>query len=176
MEFNKLVASVLVAGLVFMAINVGVDEFSRKNALEQTVYPVPQAQAAVAEDAMAEDAGPSLLALIAMTDMAAGKKLLKRCASCHDLAQGGPNKIGPNLWDVVGADVASHDGYSYSAALSAVGGEWSYEALDAFLAKPKDFAPGTKMTFAGLKKPADRANVIGFLRMLSENPAPLPGE
>ena len=176
MEFNKLVASVLVAGLVFMAINVGVDEFSHKNALEKTVYPVPQAQAAVAEDAMAEDAGPSLLALIAMTDMAAGKKLLKRCASCHDLAQGGPNKIGPNLWDVVGADVASHDGYSYSAALSAVDGEWSYEALDAFLTKPKAFAPGTKMTFAGLKKPADRANIIGFLRMLSENPAPLPGE
>ncbi len=176
MEFNKLVASVLVAGLVFMGVNVGVNEYLHKKPLEQTVYPVPEAAAAVAGDAMAEDAGPSLLALIAMTDMDAGKKLLKRCASCHDLAQGGPNKVGPNLWGVVGAAVASHEGFSYSAGLSAVGGEWSYETLDAFLTKPKAFAPGTKMTFAGLKKPGDRANIIGFLRMLSENPVALPVE
>ncbi len=176
MEFNKLVASVLVAGLVFMAINVGVNEVMHEDELEMTIYPVPEAAAAVAEDALAEDSGPSVMALIGAADMAAGKKLLKRCTSCHDMAQGGPNKIGPNLWDVVGASIASHEGFSYSSGLSAVGGEWSYEALDAFLTKPKNFAPGTKMTFAGLKKPGDRANVIGFLRMLSENPAPLPGE
>ena len=174
MEFNKLVAAVLVAGLVFMLVNVGVDQFLPEHELEMTVYPVPAAAAATAGDAMAEDAGPSVMALIGNADMAAGKKLLKRCASCHDMAQGGPNKIGPNLWDVVGASIASHEGFSYSAGLSAVGGEWSYEALDAFLTKPKAFAPGTKMTFAGLKKPNDRANVIGFLRMLSEDPTPLP--
>lgn len=176
MEFNKLVAAVLVAGLVFMAINVGIDEVLHKSPLEKTVYPVPQASAAVTEEAITEDAGPSLLALIGMANMAAGKKLTKRCASCHGFDQGGANKIGPNLWGVVGAAVASHEGFSYSAGLSAVGGEWSYEALDAYLTKPKDFAPGTKMTFAGLKKSGDRANVIGFLRMLSENPMPLPSE
>ncbi len=176
MEFNKLVASVLVAGLVFMAINVGVNEVMHQNELEMTVYPVPEAAAAVAEDAMAEDAGPSVLALIGAANLDKGKKLLKRCASCHDIAQGGPNKVGPNLWGVVGAAVASHEGYSYSAALSGVGGDWTYEALDAFLTKPKTFAPGTKMTFAGLKKPQDRANIIGFLRMLSESPVALPGE
>ena len=175
MEFNKLVASVLVAGLVFMAINVGVDEMLHKSALEMTVYPVT-AMAAVTEEPITEDSGPSVLALIATADLDAGKKLLKRCASCHDLAQGGPNKIGPNLWDVVGADMASREGFSFSAGLSAVDGDWSYEALDAFLKKPKVFAPGTKMSFAGLKKPVDRANIIGFLRMLSENPAALPGE
>ena len=175
MKFNKLIASVLFAGLVFMAINVGVDEALHKSALEMTAYPVP-AMAAVTEEAVPEDAGPSVLALIGEADLDAGKKLMKRCASCHDLAQGGPNKIGPNLWGIVGAGVASHKGFSYSSALKAVGGEWSYEELDAFLFKPKDFAPGTKMTFAGLKKPADRANIIGFLRMLSENPAPLPVE
>ncbi len=176
MEFNKLVAAILVAGLVFMAIDVGIDEVLHENSLDKTVYPVPQAPAAVAEDAIAEDAGPSLLALIGVADMAAGKKLVKRCAICHGFDQGGPNKIGPNLWGIVGAAVASHEGFSYSTGLSAVGGEWSYEALDAYLTKPKDFAPGTKMTFAGIKKPGDRANVIGFLRVLSENPAPLPGE
>ena len=181
MEFNKLIASVLVAGLVFVAINVGVDEVLHKSALEMTVYPVPAMAAAteqaLSEGAGAEDvAGPSVLALIGAADMDAGKKLLKRCASCHDLAQGGPNKIGPNLWGIVDSTIASREGYSYSAGLAAVGGDWSYEALDAFLTKPKAFAPGTKMIFAGFKKPADRANIIGFLRMLSENPAPLPGE
>ena len=176
MELNKLVGAVFAAGLVFMAVNVGVDEALHQQPLEMTVYPVPEAAAAAAGDATAEDAGPSVLELIAMADMDAGKKLMKRCANCHDLAQGGRNKIGPNLWDVVGADVASRGGYSYSSALSAVDGDWSYEALDAFLAKPKNFAPGTKMTFAGLKKPVDRANIIGFLRMLSETPAALPGE
>ena len=176
MELNKLVGAVFAAGLVFMAVNVGVDEALHEQPLEMTVYPVPEAAAAAAGDAIAEDAGPSVLELIAMADMNAGKKLMKRCANCHDLAQGGSNKIGPNLWDVVGADVASRGGYSYSSALSAVDGDWSYEALDAFLAKPKNFAPGTKMTFAGLKKPVDRANIIGFLRMLSETPAAPPGE
>ena len=175
MEFNKLVASVLVTGLVFMLINVGVDEFLHQGP-QKTVYPVPEAAAAVTADAMAEDAGPSVLALIGAADLDKGKKLLKRCASCHDIAQGGPNKVGPNLWGVVGAAVASHEGYSYSAALSDVGGDWTYEALDAFLTKPKTFAPGTKMTFAGLKKPQDRANIIGFLRMLSESPVALPEE
>ena len=176
MEFNKLVGAVFAAGLVFMAVNVGVDEAMHEKPLEMTVYPVPEAAAAVAGEATAEDAGPSVLELIAMADMDAGKKLMKRCASCHDLAQGGPNKIGPNLWGVVGAAVASQDGYSYSSALSAVGGDWSYEALDAYLTKPKNFAPGTKMTSAGLKNPGDRANIIGFLRMLSETPAALPGD
>ena len=174
MEFNKLVAAVRVSGLVFMLINVGVDEVLHEGALEVTVYPVPEAAAAAATDTKAEDAGPSVLALIGAADLAAGKKLMKRCASCHDIKPGGPNKIGPNLWGVVGAAVAAREGFSYSSGLSAVGGEWSYESLDAFLTKPKAFAPGTKMTFAGLKKPGDRANLIGFLRSLSENPAPLP--
>lgn len=176
MEFNKLVASVLVAGLVFMGINVGVDEALHKNPLEKTVYPVPESAAAVSGEPMAEDAGPSLMAMIGSADMEKGKKLMKRCAACHGIAEGGPNKVGPNLWGVVGADIASHEGFSYSKALTAVEGEWSYEALDAFLTKPKEFSPGTKMTFAGLKKPGDRANIIGFLRSLSETPVPLPGE
>ena len=177
MEVNKLVASVLVAGLVFMAISVGVDEFWRENTLEATVYPVPEgAEPAAADETMAEDMGPTVIELLAMADTAAGQKVAKKCNACHDLAKGGPNKVGPNLWGIVGAAVASHEGYSYSDALAGLGGDWSYEALDAFLTKPKAFAPGTKMSFAGIKKPGDRANIIAFLRMLSDNPMALPGE
>ena len=88
----------------------------------------------------------------------------------------GPNKVGPNLWGIVGDKIAARGGFNYSSALEGLGGEWGYDELDAFLTKPKTFAPGTKMTFAGLKKPADRANILAFLRMLSESPVPLPGE
>ena len=182
MEVNKLVAAVLVAGLAFMAISVGVDEFWRENTLEATVYPVPggaQPTGAVetgADEAVAEDIDPTVIELLAMADTAAGRKVAKKCSACHDLAEDGPNKAGPNLWGVVGAAVASHQGYAYSDALAGLGGDWSYEALDSFLTKPRAFAPGTKMRFAGIKKPGDRANLIAFLRTLSDNPMALPGE
>ena len=174
MEINKLVASVLVAGLVFMGINVGVDEALHKGTVEATVYPVPEM--AAAEGDAAEDPGPSALALLATANTEKGEKLAKRCISCHDLAKGGPNKVGPNLWGIVGDKIAAREGFAYSSALAGLGGEWGYDELDAFLTKPKTFAPGTKMTFAGLKKPADRANILAYLRTLSESPVQLPGE
>ncbi len=177
MEINKLVAAVLVAGLVFMAISVGVDELWHENTLEATVYAVPETgDGAAAVETVAEDLGPSLIELLAMADTAAGEKVAKKCTACHNLAKGGPNKVGPNLWDIVGNDVAGRAGYNYSNVLSGLDGDWSFEALDAFLTKPKAFAPGTKMSFGGIKKPGDRANIIAFLRMLSDNPVALPGE
>lgn len=96
-------------------------------------------------------------------DAAAGKKVFNKCKGCHNSAAGAKAKVGPNLWGVVGKDKASDEGYSYSDALKGLGGTWTAEDLDAFLAKPKDFAPGTKMGFAGLKKDEDRANLIAWL-------------
>ena len=95
-------------------------------------------------------------------------------ASCHDWTKGGPNKIGPNLYGVVGRAKASHPGFDYSAALKGKGGEWSYAELFNFLRQPAAYAPGTKMSFAGLPRPADRLNVIAFLRTQADSPAPLP--
>lgn len=179
-EINKLVGAVLIAGLVFMAINVGVDEFWHDSTVESSHYPLPaSAQAATVEDSADEAAGdmePSVLALIATADTAAGQKVAKKCTSCHDLAKEGPNKVGPNLWDILGSSVAARQGYSYSDAIAELGGQWGYAELDAFLTKPKNFVPGTKMSFGGLKKVKDRANIIAFLRMLSDSPAALPGE
>lgn len=113
-------------------------------------------------------------ALLAAADVAAGAKLSKKCKACHGFDKDGKNKVGPNLWDIVGNAIAGVEGYKYSGALTDMGGEWTYDNLDAFLTKPKTFAPGTKMSFSGLKSPEDRANLSAFLRSLSDNPKPLP--
>ena len=116
----------------------------------------------------------SLAVRLASTNVAKGKKLFKKCASCHTTASGGKNKIGPNLWNVVNAERGKKTGYGYSKPLKAMAGNWSYDSLDAFLAKPRAYIKGTKMAFSGIKKPKDRAAVIAFLRGLSYSPAPLP--
>lgn len=128
-------------------------------------------------DATQQAAAPadgSVGALVANADPAAGEKISKRCVACHSFEQGGPNKVGPNLWDIVGAPKGHIEGYNYSNAITDLGGEWTYEDLDKFLESPRGYAPGTKMTFAGLRNPEDRANLIAWMRTLSDNPQPLP--
>ncbi len=114
-------------------------------------------------------------ALLAAADPAAGAKAVKKCAACHTLDKGGKHRLGPNLWDLVDRPIGSAVGYKYSDALNSKSGEtWNYDNLDAFLTKPKGWAPGTKMSFAGIKKPGQRADLIAHLRSLSDNPAALP--
>jgi cytochrome c len=111
---------------------------------------------------------------LASADANAGKSKAQVCMSCHDLSSGGPNKIGPNLWGVVGRNVASHAGFSYSPAMSGQQGEWTYERLDHFLTSPGKAVPGTKMGFAGFRDQKDRAAVIKYLSTLNDHPVPLP--
>lgn len=116
----------------------------------------------------------NLADLLKAADPTVGEKIAKKCAACHSFDKGGQAKVGPNLWDVVGAKQAKADSYKYSDALKSLGGEWTYEALDKFLASPKEYASGTKMSFPGLKSAEERAAVIGWLRTLSDSPRPLP--
>ena len=102
-----------------------------------------------------------------------GEKLSKKCATCHSFDNGGANKAGPNLWNVVNKQKASTDGFAYSAAIAEFGGDWNYSELNKFLLKPKKYIVGTKMNFNGLKKDSDRADLIIWLRSLSDSPAPL---
>ncbi len=112
--------------------------------------------------------------LVASADPADGKRLFLRCKACHTIDKGGRHRLGPNLWDVVNRKMAGANGFKYSSAFRKMDGNWDYAALDALIANPRKFAPGTRMAFPGLKKPADRAAVIAYLRTLSDSPAPLP--
>lgn len=103
-------------------------------------------------------------ALLKIANFENGAKIFKKCATCHNIEKGAGNKVGPNLYAVVGKKRASNPGFSYSEAMSKKGGSWSIDDLNLFLTKPKDFVPGTKMGFAGLKKPQDRADVILYLQ------------
>lgn len=128
---------------------------------------------AVTQTASAPAAPVDLGTLLAAADAGAGKEKARVCSSCHDFTNGGPNRVGPNLWGVVGRNVASHAGFAYSPAMSGHGGAWTYQLLFEYLGSPARTVPGTKMSFAGLRRPEDRANVIKYLSTLGSAP-PMP--
>ncbi|MDH5556546.1 MAG: cytochrome c family protein [Alphaproteobacteria bacterium] len=176
--------SLLLGIWVVLFAHYGSEFLYHTDEIEKPAYPLIVVEEAAPEEQPVEtaatepeapaDGGEGVAALLAAADADAGAKVSKKCASCHSFDKGGPNKVGPNLWDIVGRPIAGGEGYKYSDALSGLGGEWSYDKLDGFLAKPKDFAAGTKMSFAGLKSAEDRANLIAFLRGFSDSPKPLP--
>lgn len=125
-----------------------------------------------AEDGAGADAGPSLATLLAEGSAAAGEAVFAKCTACHSIEQGGAAGIGPNLYGVLGTGIGEHaPGYAYSSALASKDGVWDYENMDAWLASPRGFANGTKMSFAGLSSGEDRANVILYLREYGGGPA-----
>lgn len=147
--------------------------------IDQSVVNAALATVITEESKAAEATGgtadkDNALAMLDSADADRGKQVFNKCKSCHTPGRQAAHRVGPNLWDVVGRPKGSAPGFKYSATLSGLGGEWTYGALNAFLTKPKDFAPGNKMTFAGLKKAGDRAAVIAYLRSLSDSPKPLP--
>ncbi len=135
---------------------------------------VAEAQPVAAPATVPDAAEGGLAALLAAASADAGQKVFKKCKACHTTAKGGKNKVGPNLWDIVGRARAAAEKFKYSSVLKGMGGEWSYADLDAFFTAPKKFAPGNKMPFKGLKKAGDRAALIAYLRSFSDSPKPLP--
>ena len=182
LKFNKIFAGILTAALLLMAgIKAGdilVPSHSghgHGGDVAQNAYPIEVPEVAVAGAEVAAPKGPEpILALLADADVAAGLKLAKKCTACHVFEEGGANKVGPALWNIVNAGKGAVAGFGYSEALAGFGGDWDYDALNQFLYKPKAYIAGTKMNFAGLKKPQDRANMITYLRSLSASPASLP--
>ena len=174
-ELNKILGALLGTCLILLALNITAE------ALFAPVAPAkPGYEVAVSEKA--ETGGKSeakateepIEKLLASANPERGEQTAKPCATCHTFTKGGPNKLGPNLWGVVGRAKASEAGFAYSDALKSKGGNWTVDDLSAFLTSPRTYVPGTKMSFAGLPKGGDRANVIAYLNTLSDNPAPLP--
>jgi cytochrome c len=175
-ELNKILASILLAGLVCMlASNFSSILYVKNQKPEIRGYAVNVQSSDVQVQAAAPvEVKIDIQALMAKANADLGKELVKKCIACHNVNEGESNKIGPLLWDVVDRNKASEAGYNYSKAIQNKGGKWDYESLFAFLHKPSEYVPGTKMAFAGFSKPEDIANVVAFLRSQSHNPVPLP--
>jgi cytochrome c len=168
-EWNKIIASVLTALIVAMVAGILSNMLVEPKPLEKPVFVVAGAPAtsAPAEQAAAPKLEP-IAPLLAKADPKKGQDLTKVCQVCHTFNKGEPNKIGPNLFDVVGEPIAEdRSGYAFSDALAADKGQkWDPEKLNEWLDNPQHFAPGTKMTFAGFPKAQDRADVIAYLQSL----------
>ncbi len=184
LEINKIFAAVLVAvWLVWMVDFIGdlaipmAQPDHRSIQVAKAGKPSAKAKkvpAPAVKQAAKPAAGGRVAALIAAADAAKGRKLAKKCAACHTFKKGGKNRVGPNIWGVVGGPRGAAPGYRYSAPMKALGGTWSDQDLDKYLAKPKAFLPKGKMSFPGMKKPQQRAALIKYLRTLSDKPPPLP--
>ena len=170
-EWNKIIASVLTAMIVAMVAGILASEIVRPKRLEKAVYLPPGAEAGAAATA----AGPAEAAAapepieqaLAKADPARGQQVAKVCLQCHTFEKGGPNKIGPNLFDIMKENIGSVPNYQFSQALLAHKSEkWDPDKLNAWLFKPQSFAKGTKMTFPGLPKTQDRADVVAYLESL----------
>lgn len=173
-ELNKIIGAVLFAVLVMLGIGIVSDTIFDVEAPEKPGYAIEGAEAVAREEPAEAEAVPPLAARLAAASAEKGQTIAKKCTACHTFDAGGANRVGPNLHGVVGRDVASHEGFAYSDAMKAKEGPWSYEELEHFIEAPKNYVPGTAMAFAGIKKPADRADVILYLKSISPDAPPLP--
>ncbi len=176
-ELNKVAAAILLAGIIAMVCGFIAETAVHPKSPAQKAYVVqgvgePVASGgAPAQEAAIEPIGP----LLAKAKPEEGANIAKQCAACHTFDKGGPARVGPNLYGVIGNNHAHMEGFAYSKVMEGMHDKkWDYEELNKFLANPKAYAPGTKMTFAGLRKPEQRADVIAFLRSKADSPAPLP--
>lgn len=176
-ELNKIIGAILGTLLFVMGVGFLADAIYAPIEDHGVGYTLPEPAGEGHDgEAVAEVEVVPLSVLLASASLERGAKVVRKCASCHNFEAGGANKTGPALYDIVGKQVGTHEfGYSDALAdLSASGQVWTYEALNEFLTSPKAFAPGTKMTFAGLRSEKDRVNLLAYLQSLSAAPVPFP--
>lgn len=178
LEFYQVAGAVLGTALMVFGLKALGGAIYTSPKPEKAGYKIEVADASKPADSKGADASPpaaSLGALLAKADKSKGQSVAKACAACHDLTKGGPNKVGPNLWGIVGRPRASHEGFTYSDAMASKKGDpWSYENLNAFIKKPSEYVSGTKMGFGGIAKDGDRADLLAYLQTLGDTPVAFP--
>jgi len=174
---NKIIVSIVFAIILVLGINKVTEVIFYVEKPEKSAYQVANintiSSTTSTETSSESSESGNIMALFASTNSAEGAKIFKKCAACHSIAEGGANKIGPALWGVLGRQAGSIPDYKYSKAMAAYGKKWSFEEMNGFLIKPKDWIKGTKMAFAGLKNAKDRAAVILYMNENSNNSLPL---
>ena len=174
-ELNKIAGAILFSLLILLLVGNLASVLYDPSPANPQAYIVEGLETAAADSsAAAVEEGPSLAMLLAIADIAAGEKSARKCVACHTFDESGANKVGPNLWNIVAQPVAAKSGFNYSSAMAELGGDWDYDRMDAFLQAPRKYVPGTKMSFAGVRKEQERANLIAYMRSLSASPPPLP--
>jgi cytochrome c len=174
-ELNKVLGAILGTCLITLALNIGANAIFAPEKPAKPGYAIAAKESGAAAPAAAKQPEKPIAALLASADAEKGKSTAKQCQACHTFEKGGPNRVGPNLWNIVEDERGKdRNGFNFSAAMKAKGGEWTYEELNKFLASPREYIPGTAMTFAGISNEQQRANVIAYLRTLSDSPKPLP--
>lgn len=171
-RFNTIAGWVLFAGIVALGSSIVASEAFHSERPEKMGYPIEGVQ--LEGEGGGAEAEKPIEFYLASADAAKGADVFKKCAACHNAEKGGANQMGPNLWGVLGEPIGKGRGFAFTPVLAGKGGNWDWHSLSEWLKSPKAFAPGTKMTFAGISNPQDRANVIAYLNQQSDHPLPLP--
>ena len=173
---NKIIVSIVFAVILVLVINKITDVIYYVEKPKKSAYQVANVLTTTSTKTTSASSGigsGDIMALLASVSVADGEKIFKKCAACHSIAKGGGNKIGPALWGVLGRQAGSISDYKYSKAMTSHGRAWSFEEMNEFLIKPKNWVKGTKMSFAGLKKETERAAVILYMNNNTDVPLPL---
>jgi cytochrome c len=175
-ELNKILGAILGTCLILLALNIGAGAIFAPEKPSKPGYNIAVKEEGTAEKAGApKEAEQPIETLLAKASVEKGQATAKQCQACHTFEKGGPNRVGPNLWNIVGSGRGEdRGGFNFSAAMKGKGGTWSFDELNKFLTNPRGYIPGTAMTFAGLSRAEQRADVIDYLRTLADNPVPLP--
>ena len=169
-RFNTIAGWTLFAGIVALGSSIVAGEMFHSGRPEKMGYPIE----GVVEEGEGGEAEQPIEFYLAQADVTKGQAVFNKCVACHTIDKGAPNQLGPNLWGTLGKPIGGHPGFAFSEALKGKGGTWTWTTMNDWLSNPKAFAPGTKMTFAGMSNGQDRANVIAFLNSKSDSPQPLP--